>query len=146
YAQLDQTHEEAQLENPTFSTTGNGLGGVNGVVVQSATIDSHNNIVAGTFDNVDIRAEHRYDINDTKFRQHVLSLGQGIPENLKFNGQVGWSRSTLTIPVSTTLIWDQYHVNGYSYDFSGNAINNRLPALNYGSADVGNPNAWTLTQ
>jgi iron complex outermembrane recepter protein len=146
YAQLDQSREETQLENPTFSTTGNGLGGVNQVVVQSATIDSHNNIVAGTFDNVDIRAEHRYDINDTKFRQHVLSLEQGITDNLKFNGQVGFAQSILTQPVSTTLIWDIYHVNGYSYDFSGNALNNRLPAFNYGTANVTDPAAWQLTQ
>src|SRR5262249_24269556 len=50
YAQFDQTHEEAQLENPSFSTT-SGTGSVNGIVVRSATIDNHNNIVAGTFDN-----------------------------------------------------------------------------------------------
>jgi TonB-dependent receptor len=145
YAQFDQTHEEAQLENPTFSTT-SGAGNVNGVVVRSATIDNNNNIIAGTFDNVDVRAEHRYDINDTKFRQHVLSLEQGITDTLKFNGQVGWSKSDLTIPVSTTLIWDIYGVNGYSYNFGGNALNNRLPAINYGTANVTDPNSWKLTQ
>src|SRR5262249_54475448 len=54
YAQFDQTHEEAQLENPTFSSNTNTATapGVNGIVVRSATIDSHNNIVSGTFDNV----------------------------------------------------------------------------------------------
>src|ERR1700730_5708138 len=61
YAQLDQTHEEEQLEAPVFSSATNTAAapGINGVVVQSATIDNHNNIVAGTFDNVDISAEHR---------------------------------------------------------------------------------------
>jgi iron complex outermembrane receptor protein len=146
YAQLDQTREEEQLENPTFSTTGNALGGVNQVVVRSATIDGSNNIVAGTFDNVDIRAEHRYDVNDTKFREHVLSLEQGITDTLKFNGQIGWAQSILTQPESTTLIWDIYHVNGYSYNFGGDALNNRLPVLTYGNANVSDPNAWTLTQ
>jgi iron complex outermembrane receptor protein len=146
YAQFNQTREEVQLENPTFSTTGNALGGVNTVVVRSATIDSHNNIVAGTFDNVDIRAEHRYDVNDTKFRQHVLSLEQGITDTLKFNGQVGFARSILTQPLSTTLIWDIYGVNGYSYNFGGDALNNRLPQFSYGSANVADPNAWKLTQ
>jgi TonB-dependent receptor len=147
YAQLDGTREEQQLENPTFSSNTNTATapGINGVVVRSATIVG-NNIVAGTFDNVDIRAEHRYDVNDTKYRQHVLSLEQGITDTLKFNGQVGWSQSILTTPQSTTLIWDIYGVNGYSYDFGSNALNNRLPLLTYGNANVTDPNAWKLTQ
>jgi iron complex outermembrane recepter protein len=145
YAQLDQSREEVQLENPTFSTT-SGTGNVGGVVVRSATIDGNNNITSGTFDNVDIRAEHRYDINDTKFREHVLSIEQGITDTLKFNGQAGWAQSILTQPVSTTLIWDIYGVNGYSYDFGTSALNNRLPQLTYGTANVTDPNAWKLTQ
>jgi TonB-dependent receptor len=148
YAQLNGTRDEQQLENPTFSSNTNTATapGINGVVVRSATIDSHNNIIAGTFDNVDIRAEHRYDINDTKFRQHVLSLEQGITDKLKFNGQVGWSQSILTTPVSTTLIWDRFGVNGYSYDFGSSALNNRLPLLTYGNANVADPASWTLSQ
>jgi iron complex outermembrane receptor protein len=146
FAQLDGTREEEQIENPSFSSTGATNGGINGVVVRSATIDANNNLVAGTFDNVDIRSEHRYDINDTKFRQHVLSLEQGITDTLKFNGQVGWAQSILTSPVSTTLIWDIYGVNGYSYDTGTNALNNRLPLQTYGDAKVTDPNAWKLTQ
>ena len=148
FAQFDATREEEQLENPTFSSNTNTATapGINGVVVRSATIDSHNNIVAGTFDNVDVRAEHRYDVYDTKFRQHVLSLEQGITDNLSFNGTVGFAQSILTQPESTTLIWDIYGVNGYSYDFGSSALNNRLPLLSYGSAQVTNPNAWHLTQ
>lgn len=148
FAQFDATREEEQLENPTFSSNTNTAAapGINGVIVRSATIDSHNNIVAGTFDNVDIRAEHRYDVYDTKFRQHVVSLEQGITDNLSFNGSIGYAQSILTQPESTTLIWDIYGVNGYSYDFSSSALNNRLPLLNYGSANVTDPNAFHLTQ
>jgi iron complex outermembrane receptor protein len=145
FAQLDGTRDEQQLESPAFSSAG-AAPGINGVVVRSATIDSHNNLVAGTFDNVDIRAEHRYDVNDTKFRQHVLSLEQGITDKLKFNGQVGWAQSIFTQPESTTLIWDRYGVNGYSYDFSGAALNNRLPLFTYGNANVADPNSWKLSQ
>jgi iron complex outermembrane receptor protein len=146
FAQLDGTREEEQLENPSFSSTGATNGGINGVVVRSATIDANNNLVAGTFDNVDIRSEHRYDVNDTKYRQHVLSLEQGITDSLKFNGQVGWAQSILTSPESTTLIWDIYGVNNYSYNTGGTALNNRLPLQTYGNANVTDPNAWTLTQ
>ena len=142
FAQLDGTREEEQLEAPIFSATGNP--GLNQVIVQSATLDNRNNIIAGTFDNVAIRAEHRYDIIDTKFREHVLTLEQGITDTLKANVLAGWSQSILTSPVSTTMTWDINHVNGYSYDFSGD--NMKLPLLSYGSADVANPAAWTLTQ
>ena len=148
FAQLDNTREEEQLESPVFSSNTNTAAapGINGVVVQSATLDSHNNIVAGTFDNVDIRAEHRYDVNDTKFRQHVLSLEQGITDRLKFNAQAGWSQSILTQPESTTLIWDRFGVNGFSYNFGGSPIENRLPLLTYGNANVTDPASWTLNQ
>jgi len=142
YAQLDGTREEEQLEAPIFSATGNP--GLNQVVVQSATLDNRNNIIAGTFDNVAIRAEHRYDIIDTKFREHVLTLEQGITDTVKFNALAGWSQSVLSSPVSTTMTWDINHVNGYQYDFSGS--NMQLPLLSYGNADVTNPAAWTLTQ
>jgi iron complex outermembrane recepter protein len=141
FAQLDGTREEEQLEAPIFSSTG--ASGINQVAVQSATVDSRNNLVSGTFDNVDIRAEHRYDVIDTKFREHVLSLEQTINDQLKFNAQAGWAQSLFTSPESTTLTWDINHVNGYSYDFSGN---NKLPLLTYGNADVDNPAAWTLSQ
>ena len=148
FAQFDTTREEEQLENPTFSSNTNTATapGVNGIQVVNATIDGNNNIVAGTFNNVDIRAEHRYDVYDTKFRQHVLSLEQGITDTLKFNGSIGWSQSIMTQPESTTLIWDIYNVQGYSYDFSSSALNNRLPLLSYGSANITDPNSWKLTQ
>ena len=140
FAELDGTREEEQLEAPIFSSTG--AGGINQVAVQSATIDNRNNIVAGTFNNVDIRAEHRYDIIDTKFREHVLTLDQTLTDTLKLNALAGWSKSVFSSPVSTTLIWDINHVNGYTYNFS----NMQLPLFTYGTADVTNPNAWTLTQ
>ncbi len=141
FAQLDGTREETQLEAPIFSSTG--ATGINQVAVQSAQLDGQNNLIAGAFDNVSIRAEHRYDILDTKFRQHVLTLEQGITDRLKLNALVGWSQSLFTSPVSTTLTWDINHVNGYSYNF---AVDPALPLLSYGSADVANPNAWTLSQ
>src|SRR3569833_2332565 len=142
FAQFDATREEEQLENPTFSSNTNSATapGINGIQVVSATIQN-NNIVAGTFNNVDIRAEHRYDVYDTKFRHHVLSLEQGLTDTLKLNGLIGFSESVMTQPESTTLIWDIYNVQGYSYDFSSSALNNRLPLLSYGNANVTDPNA-----
>jgi iron complex outermembrane receptor protein len=142
FAQLDGTREEAQLEAPVFSS--GGATGINGVVVQKATIDAQNNLIAGTFDKVSIRAEHRYDVIDTKYREHVLSLDQKINDSLKLNALVGWSQSVLTSPVSTTLTWDINNVTGYSYDFANG--NMQLPLFTYGNANVADPNAWKLSQ
>ncbi len=141
FAQLDGTREETQLEAPIFSSTG--ATGVNQVVVQSATLDGQNNLIAGTFDKVSIRAEHRYDILDTKFREHVLSLGQQLGERLKFNALAGWAQSRFTSPVSTTLTWDINNVTGYVYNF---ATDPALPLLTYGNAAVATPTAWKLSQ
>jgi iron complex outermembrane recepter protein len=141
FAQMDGTREETQLEAPIFSSTG--ATGINQVVVQSAKLDGQNNLIAGTFDNVSIRAEHRFDILDTKFREHVLSFDQTLTDHLKFNASAGWAQSLFTSPVSTTLTWDINHVNGYVYNF---AVDPRLPLLSYGNANVANPNAWTLSQ
>jgi hypothetical protein len=112
-------------------------------VVQSAKLDGQNNLIAGTFDNVAIRAEHRFDILDTKFREHVLSFDQKLTDHLKLNASAGWAQSLFTSPVSTTLTWDINHVNGYVYNF---AVDPRLPLLSYGNANVANPNAWALSQ
>ena len=148
FAQFDATREEEQLENPTFSSNTNtatapGINGVQVVIGHHRQPQQHR---CRYLQQRDVRAEHRYDVYDTKFRQHVLSLEQGITDTLKFNGSVGWSQSIMTQPESTTLIWDIYGVNGYSYDFGSSALNNRLPLLTYGNANVTDPNAWHLTQ
>jgi TonB-dependent receptor len=143
FAQLDGTREEAQLEAPIFSS--NAVpGGINKVVVDQAQIDGQNNLVYGVFDKVSIRAEHRYDVLDTKFRQHVLSFEQGITEKLKFNAQAGYAKSEFVSPISTTLTWDNNNVNGYTYDFRNGM--SQLPLLSYGTVNPADPASWTLSQ
>jgi iron complex outermembrane recepter protein len=141
-AELQGTREEEQLEAPAFST--NGATGIGGIVVQAAQIDAaRNNIDYGQFDNVLVRAEHRFDVLHTKFRQHVLDLEQSITDELKLNAVAGWARSTFVSPTSTTLTWDAKS-NGYVYDFRDG--NSQLPLLSYGSANVASPATWTLSQ
>jgi TonB-dependent receptor len=142
FAQLDGTREEAQLEAPIFSATGST--GINKVTVSQAQIDGNNNLVYGVFNGVSIRAEHRYDVLDTKFRQHVLTFDQVITEKLKFNAQAGYSKSEFVSPTSTTLTWDNTNVNGYTFDFRNGR--SQLPALSYGNIDPANPANWTLSQ
>jgi iron complex outermembrane receptor protein len=150
YADFKGTREEEYLEAPSFSvggacttaTVANQTCGIAQTHVVSATIDSHNTMVAGTFNNVDLRVEHRFDQLDTAFTQYTFSGEQKINDKFKINGVIGHSKSDHDNPIQTTLTFDQLNVQGYSFDYT----KGRAPLLNYGSANLTDPNAWKLTQ
>lgn len=137
YANLDSTRTEQFLEMPNFSA---GLGAVD---VLAAEFDSRNNMVYGLFNDVDVRSEQRYDELETDFKQFSLSAEHSFTDTLHLTAMVGTSKSKFDNPVQTTLLWDINDADGVSFDFRGDS---RLPVLNYGTADVTNPDAWTLTQ
>ena len=149
YADFKGTREEQYLEAPSFSVGGactvanvaNSCGIAQTHVV-SSVIDDKNTMVAGTFNNVDLRVENRFDELDTKFTQFGLNLDQQITDNIKVTGLVGHSKSDHENPIQTTVQFDQFNVQGYSYDYrDGN-----LPKINYGSASLTDPSKWVLTQ
>src|SRR5579862_4409019 len=55
---------------------------------------------------------------------------------------LGVNFSRFANPIQTTVGWDQYNVQGFSYAFTGNS----LPVLNFGTANVNSPGAWLLTE
>lgn len=139
YADFKGTREEQFLEAPSFSTGGaSGIGDTN---VLSATIDSNNTLIKGTFDDVDLRVEDRFDKLDTKFQQYVVSGSADLTDTFKVNFMVGTSSSKFDNPVQTTLTLDQVNVDGYSYDYS----QGRSPVISYGTANLTNPGSWVLT-
>src|SRR6185437_13656142 len=81
YADFRATREERYLEAPSFSVSGacttatsaNGTCGIAQTDVVAATIDSSNTLTKGTFNNVDLRVEDRFDKLDTKFTQFTLA-------------------------------------------------------------------------
>jgi iron complex outermembrane receptor protein len=151
YADFKATREERYLEAPSFSvgsactaaTTASGTCGIAQTDIVSATIDpSTNTMTKGTFNNVDLRVEDRFDRLDTKFTQFTLSGEHTFNEQWKADFVAGHAKSDFTNPIQTTLTFDQLNVQGYSYDYS----QGRVPLLSYGSANLTSPTAWILTQ
>jgi TonB-dependent receptor len=150
FAHFKGTREERYLEAPSFSvggactaaTTKNGTCGIAQTDIVSGTIDPNNTLVKGTFNNVDLRVEDRFDQLDTRFLQYSLTANRDITDKIKADVLLGHSYSNFKNPIQTTLTLDQLNVQGYSYDYS----QGRVPLLSYGSANLTNPSSWILTQ
>jgi TonB-dependent receptor len=140
YSELDSTRTENFLEAPDFSA--GGAGGRAGIDVTSYQIDGRNNLIAGTFDDVDIRSEARFDELSTKFDQITLGYRQDFTDALTLDVLLGTSTSDHDNPIQTTLLFDRIDVDGYAYDYSRG---DRLPVITY-PFDVTDPASYTLTQ
>lgn len=134
YANLKGSRVEEYLEAISFSRN-TGAGGMGGTTVVDFVADDKQNLIAGTFNGVDIRTEQRYDQLETEFYQYSLGLSHEFSDDFRFKGVAGWSSSVQDNPIQTTLSLERYNVNGYSYDFRDNK---NLPSFNYGF-DVTNP-------
>lgn len=150
YADFNGSREERYLEAPSFSvggactaaTTASGTCGIAQTDIVSGTINGSNTLVKGTFNNVDLRVEDRFDKLKTKFRQLTFGGSHEFNEQWKGDFVAGHATSKFDNPIQTTLTLDQLNVQGYSYDYS----QGRVPLLSYGSANLTSPTAWTLTQ
>ena len=151
YADFKATREERYLEAPSFSvsgactaaTTASGTCGIAQTDIVSATIDpTTNTMTKGTFNNVDLRVEDRFDRLETKFSQFTLAGEHEFTDKLKGDFTIGHAKSDFSNPIQTTLTFDQLNVQNDSYDYS----QGRVPLLSYGSANLTSPSAWTLTQ
>jgi iron complex outermembrane receptor protein len=150
YAKFDVIRQEAQLEAPGFSTAG--AAGTQGIDVVNATVvnngvnglgNATSTLLAGTFNDVDIRSEGRYDDLSTQFTEVTLNGEHQLTDTIKLHAMAGRARSNHDNPISTTLIMDAQDVDGYSYDYSKDS---RLPTFSYGTANVSAPATWTLAQ
>ncbi|MDB5454488.1 MAG: hypothetical protein JWP92_73 [Caulobacter sp.] len=148
YADFKGTREEQYLEAPSFSTGGactvanvNTSCGIADTNVVSSTIKD-GVMTKGTFNDVDLAVEDRFDKLDTKFTQYTLTGSHEVSDKFTVNGQVGHSKSDFSNPIQTTLRYDYFNVDGYSYDFT----DSRKPVFGYGNAQLTDPTKWTLTQ
>ncbi len=115
--------------------------GTGNLTVTNATINSQNVMTEATVNGADIRTEERFDRLDTKFSQVDLQFFHEFNDKIKVDAVVGRSESDFTNPEQTTIGWD-IQSNNASYNFTNMAN----PVINFGTAAINNPNAWTLDE
>jgi len=141
YSKIDATRSEHYIEAISFSR-GASQGGKPETIVNDGYIDPATGaLLYGEFDNVDVRAENRYDEWDTVFKQISLSGTHEFSDSFKINGKIGTSSSEHQNPVQATIMMDKLNVDGYSYDYRGDKW---APVIDYG-IDPTDPNGWTLS-
>jgi iron complex outermembrane recepter protein len=137
YSDFDAKREENFLEAFSFSRTAAQSGKPQTFVV-NGTIDD-GTLVTGTFNDVDIRSESRYDELETIFYSTAVSAEHKIGEHWTVSELVGYSRSDFNNPIQTTITLDRANSDGYSWDFS----NSRAPGFNY-NFNVTDPTSWVF--
>jgi len=152
YATLRSKRDEFLLESFTFRTAGACARlavpscGLNAATAINPRITALRPglpvLIAGTFDGVDVKSEARHDELDTIFRQITLSATQQLSGGIEATAIVGFSRSDFSNAVQSTLHLDQYDVRGFSYDFR----DPKRPYVGFGSAALGDPSAWALSE
>jgi iron complex outermembrane receptor protein len=150
YADFKGTREEQYLEAPSFSVGGactaanrNTSCGIADTDVLTSKI-TNGVMYAGTFNDVDLRVEDRFDQLDTKFKQVTLEASQKFGDNVSLSFLGGHSTSRHRNPVQNTLTYDQFNVDGYGYDYG--TPDGRSPVFNFGTANLTSPTAWVLSQ
>lgn len=146
YANFAATREEQYLEARSFNTSGaSGIGDMNVVgapTILPAVDGSRTVLIKGTFDDVDLRAENRYDEMETEFTQATLTGTYALSDRMTVDVLAGASKSAFDNSIQTTIIFDQNNVDGYSYDYT----DSRSPVFNYGNAQLTDPAAWRLAE
>ncbi|MCE4535842.1 TonB-dependent receptor [Pelomonas sp. P7] len=127
YSKLDATRQEDFLEAISFSRTLS-QGGKPQTSVVEAQYDANGALLYGKYNNVDIRAESRFDKLSTVFKQPTLTVEHEFSDTLKFTGLLGRADSKFKNPIQTTTTLDAPNVSGYAIDFRGN---DRAPAITY---------------
>lgn len=111
------------------------------VDVLNPVIDANNNLIKATFNDVPVRTENYYRQSRTKFYQVGGSWDQDVTDTFRFTLQGGLSRSDASIPVETTLIYDDRDAQGFQYDYT----DMRHPLIKFGT-DVANPANFQLSE
>jgi len=146
HSRWNATRLESYIEAPGFSGTGACSSpltctSIANISILSQTINNNGVMVAGTFNGVDVRAENRFDKMNTKFDQLTLEMNDRYSPTIWGVTTLGINNSEFHNPVQTTVGFDQYNVQGFSYDFS----NRDRPVLNFGSANLTSSGPWVLT-
>jgi TonB-dependent receptor len=138
YSKIDAKRDEKYIEANGLSKSDEK--GKKEILVNDGEV-RNGALVYAQMDNVDIRAENRHDEWSTEFYQVSLDGEHRLSDNFTITGKVGTSRSKHENPIQATIMMDKLNVQGYSYDYRGNA---NKPVFNYGIDPI-DPNGWTLS-
>jgi TonB-dependent receptor len=130
FSRLDGSRKEVQLQAISFSRSGTGKPQT---IIRTGVVDGDNNIISGTFDNVDLRSQSRLDELETDFYQVTATLDQKFGDSFKIGGVVGYAKSAFSNPVQTTVTIDAANTSNFQYDFTS-----RFPAI-WPGIDLTNP-------
>jgi iron complex outermembrane receptor protein len=109
--------------------------------VSDYAIDDDNNMISATLDDAWVRTEHYLRKAKTEFYQFGGSWDQDVSDSFRFTLLGGLSKSTASIPLETTLVFDDRDAQDYSYDYSNMA----RPVLTFGTS-VTNPANFQLAE
>ncbi len=98
--------------------------------VSDYVIDGDNNLISATLDDAWVRTEHYLRQAKTEFYQFGGSWDQDVSDSFRFTLLGGLSKSTASIPLETTLVFDDRDAQDYSYDYSNMA----RPVLTFGTS------------
>ncbi|MDO9369195.1 MAG: TonB-dependent receptor [Sphingopyxis sp.] len=109
--------------------------------VSDYEIDGNNNLISATLDDAWVRTEHYLRKAKTEFYQVGATWDQDVSDSFRFTLLGGLSKSTASIPLETTLVFDDRDAQDYSYDYSNMA----RPVLTFGTS-VTNPANFQLAE
>ncbi|WP_137869566.1 TonB-dependent receptor [Sphingopyxis sp. 2PD] len=109
--------------------------------VRDYVIDNDNNMISATLDDAWVRTEHYLRQAKTEFYQFGGSWDQDVGDNFRFTLLGGLSKSIASIPLETTLVFDDRDAQGYRYDYTDMAN----PVLTFGTS-VTNPANFQLAE
>ena len=109
--------------------------------VLNPVYDSNNNLIAGTFNDAWVRTENYRRESSTEFYQLGGSWDQDIGDSFRFTLLGGFSKSDASIPVESTIVFDDRDAQGYQYDYSDMGS----PRLTFGTS-VTNPANFQLAE
>ncbi len=130
HATFEANRDEWEIEAISFSRNNQGLPRTD---IYNYEIDDQGTITKASFNDVDIRSEHRFDELTTTFNQLNLTWDQNWGDRLSSKFFLGSSKSVQDTPEQTTFTFDSYNVDGYSYDYTDPTA----PVFNYGTSSTG---------
>lgn len=98
--------------------------------VSDYMIDDNNNLISATLDDAWVRTEHYLRKAKTEFWQVGATWDQDVSDTFRFTLLGGLSKSTASIPLETTIVFDDRDAQDYRYDYS----DMKNPLLSFGTS------------